>query len=231
MMREAGFRGRALAQSVGRRRGAAHRFSLLGGRALVRETGHLAGRRAEPQSSRFADRAPRGGRTGGTVHGHGRLGVAADAAHQHGRRPPALHRARRKAVWSNAVRRAGAVCWNCSAAITRDRDSTCGATPPWPKDSARLLKHCRPSPEEELARFTGDAIAHEAGDAARAAAGWAEDAAGSLRRNLRDFVQEEARFSPTRVEFDAFSGEVERLRDSVARIGARIEALGRGRTR
>lgn len=96
---------------------------------------------------------------------------------------------------------------------------------------ARLLKHCRPSPEEELARFTADAFAHEAGDAVRAAAGWAGDAAGSLRRNLRDFVQEEARFSPTRVEFDAFSGEVERLRDSVARVGARVQALSKGRTR
>lgn len=94
---------------------------------------------------------------------------------------------------------------------------------------ARLLKHCRPNPEEELARFTGDALAHEAGDAARAAAGWAGDAAGSLRRNLRDFVQEEARLSPTRVEFDAFSGEVERLRDSVARVGARVQALSKRR--
>ncbi len=96
---------------------------------------------------------------------------------------------------------------------------------------ARLLRHCRPSPEEELARFTSDAFAQEAGDAARAAAGWAGDAAGSLRRNLRDFVQEEARFSPTRVEFDAFSGEVERLRDSVARVGARVGALSKGSSR
>lgn len=92
---------------------------------------------------------------------------------------------------------------------------------------ARLLKHCRPSPEEELARFTGDAFAQEAGDAARAAVGWAGNAAGSLRRNLRDFVQEEARLSPTRVEFDAFSGEVDRLRDSVGRVGARVQALSK----
>lgn len=90
---------------------------------------------------------------------------------------------------------------------------------------ARLLRHCRPIPEEELARFAGDAFAHEAGDAARAFAGWAGDAARSLRRNLRDFVQEEARIAPTRVEFDIFSAEVERLRDRAARIGARIEAL------
>lgn len=96
---------------------------------------------------------------------------------------------------------------------------------------ARLLKHCRPSPDEELARFTGDAFAHEAGDAARTAAGWAGEAAGSLRRNLRDFVQEEARFAPTRVEVDAFSAEVESLRDNVGRIAARVEALGKGRGR
>ncbi len=96
---------------------------------------------------------------------------------------------------------------------------------------ARLLKHCRPSPEEELARFTGDPVAHQAGDAARAAAGWAREAGDSLQHNLRDFVQEEARLMPTRAEFDAFSAEVERLRDSVGRVAARVEALGKGRAR
>ena len=94
---------------------------------------------------------------------------------------------------------------------------------------ARLLRHCRPSPEEELAHFTGDALAHEAGDAARAVAGWAGETAGSIRRNLRDFIQEEARFAPTRVEADAFASEVEELRDRAGRLAARVEALGRVR--
>ena len=93
---------------------------------------------------------------------------------------------------------------------------------------ARLLKHCRPAPEEELARFTGDAFAHQAGEAARSAAEWAGQAAGSFRRNLRDFVQEEARFAPTRVEFDAFASDVEQLRDRAGRLAARIDALGQG---
>lgn len=93
---------------------------------------------------------------------------------------------------------------------------------------ARLLKHCRPAPEEELARFTGDAFAHQAGEAVRSAAEWAGQAAGSLRRNLRDFVQEEARFAPTRVEFDAFASDVERLRDRAGRLAARVDALTRG---
>ena len=96
---------------------------------------------------------------------------------------------------------------------------------------ARLLKHCRPDPEEELARFTGEVFARQAGDAARAAAQWAEGGSESLRRSMRDFVQEEARLAPTRVEFDAFSGEVESLRDSVARVGARVGALRKSRTR
>ncbi len=93
---------------------------------------------------------------------------------------------------------------------------------------AGLLKHCRPSPEEELARFTSDTFARQAGDAVRAAMDWTVDAAGSVRRNVRDFVQEEARFLPTRVEFDTFSEEVERLRDSVDRASARLSALAKG---
>lgn len=95
----------------------------------------------------------------------------------------------------------------------------------------RLLKHCRPSPEEELARLTGDTFARQAGDAARAAAGWADGAAGSVRRNARNFMQEELRLSPTRVEFEAFTDEVDRLRDSVGRIDARISAASRKRGR
>ena len=90
---------------------------------------------------------------------------------------------------------------------------------------ARLLKHCRPSPEEELARHTGPVLARQAGDAASAAARWVEHAADSLKRNVRDFLQEEARFSPTRVEFDSFAEEVERLRDTVGRISARVGAI------
>lgn len=96
---------------------------------------------------------------------------------------------------------------------------------------ARLLEHCRPGPEEELARLTGDAFARQTADMVRAATQWAAEAAGSLRRNVRDFVQEEARLLPTRVEFDAFSEDVERLRDTVGRVSARVSALAKARER
>ena len=93
---------------------------------------------------------------------------------------------------------------------------------------ARLLKHCRPDPEEELARFTGEVFARQAGDAARAAAQWAEQSAVSLRRSMRDFVQEEARLAPTRVEFEAFAEQVEGLRDAAGRLAARMRILSAG---
>lgn len=93
---------------------------------------------------------------------------------------------------------------------------------------ARLLKHCRPDPDEELARFTGDVFARQAGDAARAAAQWAGEGAVSLRRSLRDFVQEEARLAPTRVELEAFAEQVEGLRDTVGRLAARARILRAG---
>ena len=96
---------------------------------------------------------------------------------------------------------------------------------------ARLLRHCRPSPEEELARLAGNTFARQAGDAARAATHWAGGAGASVRRNVRDFVQEEARLSPTRVEFEAFAEEVERLRDAAGRVAARVSALGEARGR
>lgn len=93
---------------------------------------------------------------------------------------------------------------------------------------ARLLKHCRPDPEEELARFTGDVFARQIGDAARSAAQWAGGGAASMRRSLRDFVQEEVRLAPTRVEFEAFAEQVEGLRDKVERLAARTRILRAG---
>ena len=94
---------------------------------------------------------------------------------------------------------------------------------------ARLLRHCRPDPEEELARLAGDVFARQAGDAARAAAQWAEGSSESLRRSMRDFVQEEGHLAPTRVEFDAFADQVEGMRDKAARLAARARVLAAGR--
>jgi len=115
-----------------------------------------------------------------------------------------------------------------AALLTGDHSGpglTLSGDPAVAEDFARLLKHCRPDPEEELARFSGEVFARQAGDAARAAAQWARGGSASMRRSVRDFVQEEARLAPTRVEFDAFAEQVERLRDTVGRLAQRARLL------
>ncbi len=103
-----------------------------------------------------------------------------------------------------------------------------GGDPAVAEEFARLLKHSRPDPEEELARLTGEAFARQTGDVARAATRWARSGSVSLRRSMRDFVQEEARLAPTRVEFEAFAEQVERLRDTVGRLAGRVRILQSG---
>jgi ubiquinone biosynthesis protein UbiJ len=89
----------------------------------------------------------------------------------------------------------------------------------------RLLFHGRPDVEEELSGVIGDVAAHELGELARRTAGWGREARETLRRNLSEYLQEESRALPTRYEVNAFRDRVERLRDDVARMDARLRLL------
>jgi ubiquinone biosynthesis protein UbiJ len=71
----------------------------------------------------------------------------------------------------------------------------------------------------------GDVAAHEAGEFARRLGAWGRDAAETLGRNLSEYLQEESRALPTRYEADAFRDGVEKLRDDVARMDARLKHL------
>ena len=90
---------------------------------------------------------------------------------------------------------------------------------------AELLRLALPEPEEELSRWVGDVIAHGAGDAARAAARWAARALDALTSDTAEYLTEESRLLPTRPEANALFDAIERLRDDVERIEARIEIL------
>ena len=79
--------------------------------------------------------------------------------------------------------------------------------------------------EEQLSRLTGDVLAHQAGRAARAARGWLAQGADSLRRDLGEYLQEELRLLPTRVEVRNFLDDVDRLRDDLERLEARVRRL------
>ncbi len=96
---------------------------------------------------------------------------------------------------------------------------------------ADLLGHARPDLEDELSRWIGDIAAHEVAGAARRTDDWARQAGSALSMNTSEFLQEEARQLPPRVEVNAFGRDVEHLRDDVERAAQRLARLEQHRRR
>ncbi len=86
-----------------------------------------------------------------------------------------------------------------------------------------ILRLARPDLEEQLSHFTGDILAHEVGNAFRSVGGWGEQALSALLTNTSEFLQEESRALPARVEVERFFSDVENLRDSADRVSQKIE--------
>lgn len=79
--------------------------------------------------------------------------------------------------------------------------------------------------EEQLSRVTGDVFAHQAGRlAARVGQLW-RDSRETLAGDCSEYLQEEARLLPTRIEVTYFLDDVDRLRDDAERLAARVERL------
>jgi ubiquinone biosynthesis protein UbiJ len=95
----------------------------------------------------------------------------------------------------------------------------------------RLLDAARPDLEEELSRFTGDAPAHYAARFAREAAEFGRRAGDILARNVSEYLTEESRDVPARIEAEEFIDGVDRLREAVDRLEARVAAAERARGR
>jgi ubiquinone biosynthesis protein UbiJ len=93
----------------------------------------------------------------------------------------------------------------------------------------KLLDAARPDLEEELSRFAGDVAAHYLARFARDSIAFAERAGNALARNVGEYLSEESRDVPTRVELDEFLEGVDRLRESVDRLEGRIAAVARSR--
>ena len=94
---------------------------------------------------------------------------------------------------------------------------------------SELLKQARPDLEEELSRVIGDVAAHQVGNVARSALGLARRAADTLAQNVSEYLQEEGRDAPSRTEADEFIAGVDKLRDDVDRLEARLVLLERKR--
>jgi ubiquinone biosynthesis protein UbiJ len=94
---------------------------------------------------------------------------------------------------------------------------------------ARMLKLARPDLEEEVAKWLGDVPAHALGEAVRGLGAWLDRAGAALRMNTAEYLQEESRAIPAPLEAQAFYADVERLRDDVERLEARLARVERNR--
>lgn len=76
--------------------------------------------------------------------------------------------------------------------------------------------------EEYIAPYLGDALAHEVGRGARAAAAWLARAFDSLADSGGEYLREEAGAAPGEHELQDFIRRVDELRDAVERLEARM---------
>ncbi len=79
--------------------------------------------------------------------------------------------------------------------------------------------------EGELAKVTGDVIAHQAGSAARHLFDWLKQAGSSLEHTAADYIRYETRSAIGHDELEQFLSEVDTLRNDVARIEQRVNRL------
>ena len=79
--------------------------------------------------------------------------------------------------------------------------------------------------EEQLSRVTGDVIAHSFGKIARSARGFITQNTRTLGLDITEYLQEEARLLPTRVEIKHLLDQVDDLRSDSDRLDARVNRL------
>jgi ubiquinone biosynthesis protein UbiJ len=85
-----------------------------------------------------------------------------------------------------------------------------------------VLQHARPDFEEELSRVVGDVAAHQVANIARGFFDWGRKAADSFSTNVAEYLQEEGRDVPSRVEVEEFLEAVDHLREATDRLDARL---------
>jgi ubiquinone biosynthesis protein UbiJ len=88
----------------------------------------------------------------------------------------------------------------------------------------RDLRSRAPDIEEELSRLIGDVAAHQLRQA-RGFLVWGRKATGAFANNVAEYLQEEGRDVPVRLEIEEFLESVDELRESADRLEARIARL------
>jgi ubiquinone biosynthesis accessory factor UbiJ len=90
------------------------------------------------------------------------------------------------------------------------------------RELARLLM---PDLEEELSLAIGDVPAHQLGRLARTVFGWSRQAAATAVQNVAEYLAHERADLVPRAEAEQFTSGVDRLREDVDRLEARINLL------
>src|SRR5262245_35348785 len=90
---------------------------------------------------------------------------------------------------------------------------------------SEVLQNLRPEPEEDLARFVGDAAAVRIVGFLRAVASQMREGSTRLAATAADYFVAENPLLVTREEVESFSSAVAGLRDAAERLGKRIEHL------
>jgi ubiquinone biosynthesis protein UbiJ len=90
-----------------------------------------------------------------------------------------------------------------------------------------LFRHLRWDFEEDLSRVVGDVLAHRMAKQGRRFVTWNREAAEKLAQNLAEYWTEEQPMLARRADVNQFVAGVDRLRDDLARIEKRVEALTR----
>jgi ubiquinone biosynthesis protein UbiJ len=85
--------------------------------------------------------------------------------------------------------------------------------------------------EHDLSRLVGDLAAHRLAEISRRAVGDPRAMARSLAESAAEFLQEEAHLLAARPGVAWFNGEVDELRDALARLQKRVACLERNQPR
>lgn len=89
----------------------------------------------------------------------------------------------------------------------------------------RLVRRLKPDWEEPLAQAFGDVAGARIARTLREGAAWGQAAGWSLAEQLTEYLRDERRHLVTRAEMEAFVNEVDRLREAVDRLEARLRRI------
>ncbi|MEP7311993.1 MAG: SCP2 sterol-binding domain-containing protein [Pseudomonadota bacterium] len=89
----------------------------------------------------------------------------------------------------------------------------------------------RPDLEEELSRLVGDVPAHQLGFVARTSLNWLRRGVATAGSNVAEYLAHERRDLVPRAEAEEFLQGVDRLRESVERLEARVAELSADKLR